>query len=91
MQSERPKNLVKRHWKEIRPSNQRLTPSTGVAVSEAKVILPGRLELHMSGAAKFLGFLPIVSKESLNYVVFAIFGVVGPEPGGDQSAAAGES
>ncbi len=61
MQSERPKNLVKRHWKEIRPSNQRLTPSTGTAVSEAKVILPGRPELHMSGAAKFLGFLPVVT------------------------------
>jgi hypothetical protein len=26
MQSELPKNLVERHWKEIRPSNQWLTP-----------------------------------------------------------------
>jgi hypothetical protein len=36
VQSELPKNLVERHWKEIRPSNQWLTPSTETAVSEAE-------------------------------------------------------
>jgi hypothetical protein len=48
--------LVERHWKEIRPSNQRLTPKAGTAVSEARVIL-GRSETHYVWERPGFGFL----------------------------------